>query len=162
MKAVSGVTAVALALFPLIARAEPAAGVTEPVEIELFFMAAGEPVKLKSGVLGRGYTLKEWMNLVRIDNALHATQSQLHLLDDIKLQWTNIIGQKDGIIATLEADKEILASRSLRLEGKWEKCEDDLIDSSSGPIWPYVVGIVGSVIGIAGASVAIGVAISSK
>jgi hypothetical protein len=139
---------------------EPAAGVTDPVEIEIFFMAPGEVVKLKSGKLGRGYNLKEWMNLVRIDNALQSSQSQLYLIDDIKLQWTNVLGQKDDIIVTLEADKSILADRSLRLEGKWETCEEDLIGASSGPIWPYVVGIVGGAVGIAGASIAIGMAIS--
>jgi hypothetical protein len=63
---------------------------------------------------------------------------------------------KDVIITALQADKKILMDRNVRLEGDWKKCESDLISAESAPIWPYVVGAIGAVVGAVGVGAYLG------
>ena len=104
----------------------------------------------------RYYLFKEYLQLAQFDAEL--TKLRLDAADlTAKAEWLKKeLAAKDDIIKTLEDDKRILTTRSLRLDGNWKKCEDDLVKCSSPCIWPYIVGAVGAVIGLVGVGVWVG------
>ena len=125
--------------------------IAQPVSIEIHYMAPGEKVYLPTPkVWGKGFTLDEYKLLLQMDGDLYTTRQQLRLVDDIGLEWRNIIEEKNRTITSLEKDKKIMTTRTIRLEGNWDTCEKALIEASSGPIWPYIVAIVGASVGIVG------------
>lgn len=104
----------------------------------------------------RYYLLDEYLQLAGFDSELVKLRADVQDLDTIAAGLKKALSAKDSIIQSLEADKKILADRSLRLEGNLKTCEDSLVDCSDCSIWPYVVGAVGTVLGAVGAGVYLG------
>ena len=97
-----------------------------------------------------------------MDGELYTARKQLKLVDGLELKWNQLLEEKDKIILTLEKDRDTYKARSERLQGKWDKCEGDLVDASSGPVWPYILAAVGAGLGILGAGLFIGGELSHK
>lgn len=146
---------------------EPPPVVKAPVKVEVFFMAPGQKVWIPPPVnaWGRGFTLDEYLVLLQMDADLKLLRDQaaqrFTLVEEISLQWKQILSQKDLVIASLERDKAILGSRGTRLEEKWDQCEQSLVEASGGPVWPYIVAIAGVGVGVVMLSIGIGMTISA-
>lgn len=123
----------------------------QPVQVELHYMPPGEKVYLSSaGRWGRGFDLEGYKTLLKMDNELHIAKKQLKLFGDLELHWDDLIGQKDTVILSLEDDVKKYKGRSERLDGKLKKCEEDLVETSGGPVWPYILAAGGAVAGLIG------------
>jgi len=120
------------------------------VEVEVHYMPPGKLVRLPDGLRLMCFDIDEYKTLLEMDNHLYTVNRQFKLLTDAEINYQNILVEKEAIIGTLESDKEILATRGLRLEEKWQTCEEDLVDAQSGSVWPYVLAAAGAAIGVAG------------
>jgi len=99
----------------------------------------------------RGFTLEEFKTLLALDHELHIARKQLKLVDDLKLSWNNLLGEKDKIIESLKEDVATYKGRSDRLEGKWETCEDehDAIQLTDWLPWTIAgLGVVAGAVGL--------------
>jgi len=126
-----------------------------PVEAEVHYMPLGTPLELKlEGQMTRVqyFTFTEYKLLLQMDGKLWDASQRLEIYKDIDLKYAGIIQQKDAIIQTLQDDIVIKDERIKRVEGLWHDAEQEAIDNAGGPIWPYVVGAVGAVVGIVGAT----------
>jgi len=131
--------------------------VAAPRTIEFKLLSPGHALTLNDGIKVRYYMLSEYLELNRFDQELVKLRADFQDLGDLngklKVQL-DVLEFK--LIPTLESDKEILRKRGVRLDEKWTKCEEDLVEAKSGPIWPYVVGIAGVVVGAVGLGMYIG------
>lgn len=126
-----------------------------PTEVEIHFMPPGTPLELKlEGVKTRVqyFTFDEYKLLLKMDQDLWDAMERLRIYKDIDKKYEKIIEQKDTIIGTLQSDIEVKNARIARVEELWHKAEKEAIDNAGGPIWPYVVGAAGAVVGIVGAT----------
>lgn len=122
-----------------------------PVMIEIHYMPPGRLMFLpESGLEFMCFNIDEYKFLLMMDNELHTVSRQFELLSNAEIDYQNILVKKEEVIGTLESDKALLAKRCLRLEGQWQTCEEELIEASSGSVWPYILAATGAVIGIAG------------
>lgn len=123
-----------------------------PVTLEFKLLPPGHDGQVQGVGRARYYLLEEYLQLNQFDQELVKlrldVQDQVAIIDKLELQ----LKDKDKVISTLESDKEKLNDRVLRLDGALDQCEKDKIDLAGGPIWPYVVGAVGAVVGIVGAT----------
>jgi hypothetical protein len=146
---------------------EPPPVTRAPVKVEVFFMAPGQKIWIPPPVntWGRGFTFDEYLVLLQMDADLKLLRDQaaqrFTLVEEISLQWKQLLSEKDLVIASLERDKGILSSRGVRLEEKWDQCEKSLVEASGGPIWPYIVAIAGVGVGVVMLSIGIGMTISA-
>jgi hypothetical protein len=127
--------------------------VTQPAQLELHYMPTGTDLQLELGGKKervRYFTFEEYKLLLKLDGDLFDAHRTIDIYKDIDLKYAGIVKQKDEIIATLQADKVTLTERSKRLEEKWHKAEEDLVDAAGGPWWTYVIGIGGGVALIVG------------
>ena len=124
--------------------------------IEFNLMPPGHFGKVQDVGPARYYLLEEYIELAKFDAELVKLRQDIQGYRRIERQLTEQIAAKEKIIESLEADKLLLTNRGLRLEESWKKCEEDLLDASSPPIWPYVVGAVGTIVGAVGLGVYIG------
>jgi hypothetical protein len=97
----------------------------------------------------RYYPLKEYLELARFDSELVLRRIEADSFVQTENELRTQLNEKDIQIQSLEYDKDILRSRSLRLEESWKACETSLISASTPPIWPYIVAVTGVVVGIA-------------
>jgi hypothetical protein len=104
----------------------------------------------------RYYLLEEYLELAKFDAELVKLRVDILTYQRIDRQRVEQLDAKDQVISTLENDKRVLAGRCERVEGNLETCEKELVKCSGGAIWPYVVGIVGAVIGAVGVGIYIG------
>jgi hypothetical protein len=98
----------------------------------------------------RYYLLNEFLQLATFDSELVSDRAQLVALGNIQTELKKQLGDKDTQIQALTAEKQIFSDRSARLDTDLTKCQHDLVNASKAPIWPYVVAIVGGVVGIFG------------
>jgi len=126
-----------------------------PTEVEIHIMPPGSPV-VSDGVRFQGFTFNEYKLLLQMDNELHLARKQIKLVGDLELQFEAALQAKDQVIVTLRQDVETYETRSERLDGKWKKCEEDLVEVSGGSWVPWVIAGVGAAIGILGAGLFIG------
>lgn len=117
--------------------------------VEFKLMPPGE-----QGLIGTDraqcYRLELYLELAAFDAELMKLRADVLDLKDLNTKLELKLKEKDKVIAALESDKDILTKRGIRLQDKWDKCEDEVIELSGGPIWPYVVGIAGVVVGAVG------------
>ena len=126
-----------------------------PTEVEIFIMPPGRPV-VTEGVRYQGFTFDEYKLLLQMDNELYYKRKEIKLLGDLKLSLEQKLEQEAKISKTLRQDVETYKGRSDRIEKLWEKCEVDLVEASSGSIFPWVVAAVGAGIGLIGIGMAVG------
>jgi len=121
------------------------------VQVEFKLLPTGHALTLNDGIKVRYYKLHEFLELATFDKELVKLRTDFQDLGDLnnklKIQL-DVLEFK--LIPTLESDKEILRKRGVRLDEKWEKCEEARVKAEGGPIWPYVVGIAGVVVGAVG------------
>lgn len=133
-----------------------------PVEVKVHYMPLGERVWVPSiNGWGRGYTLKDYKLLLEMDGDLYTVREQLTLIDDLKLNWDSLLNEKDDLLTEYKEVLVIHDARTTRLDKKWNKCEGDLVEASGGDYLPWIIAAIGAGIGIAGASIAIGMALSN-
>jgi len=139
-----------------------AAVVTQPVQIEIHYMAPGVKAWIPPPVngWGKGFTFEEYKKLLEMDGDLHVARQQLKLVEDLKLNWEALLQDKDELITNYKEVTAIRVTRETRLNENWKTCEKALVKESGGDYLPWIIAGVGAGIGIAGAGVAIGVALS--
>lgn len=129
------------------------------MRVEFKLLPPGHILTLNDGIKVRYYKLSEFLQLVAFDKELVKLRADIQDMGDInnklKIQMQVL---ETRLIPSLEHDKEILRKRGLRLENNWHKAEKELIDVSGGPIWPYIVGAAGVVVG----AVAIGMYVECR
>jgi len=126
-----------------------------PTEVEIHYMPAGTPLELKldgKPVKVRYYLLEEYKLLLKLDADLWSATESLRIYKDLDLKYANVLEQKDEVIRTLQGDIQVKDERIKRVEGLWHDAEQRAIENAGGPIWPYIVGGVGAVVGIVGAT----------
>lgn len=125
--------------------------VAAPRIVEFKLLSPGHALTLNDGIKVRYYRLSEYLELNRFDQELVKLRADLQDFGDLnnKLK-TQVDVLEHKLIPTLENDKEILRKRGLRLNEKWEKCEEARVDAEGGSILSYVVGAVGAALGIVG------------
>jgi hypothetical protein len=119
------------------------------VTVEFKLLPPGE-LGVVSGEKHRVYTFDEWLVLAEFDAELVKLRADAADYKAVVEKLEAIAKKKDEQIVTLDKDKDILSKRSLRLDEELDKCEEEKIELAGGPIWPYIVGAVGSVVGIVG------------
>jgi len=123
-----------------------------PVQVEIHYMPPGTQLKLQTGEQVRYFTFDEYKLLLKLDGDLWDTTQRLSIYKDLDLKYGNIVGQKDVIIKTLQDDNQVLNERLKRSDENWQAAEKRYIEAAGGPVWPYVLGAVGAVVGIVGAT----------
>lgn len=118
--------------------------------VEFKLLPPGHDGQVKDVGQARYYLLDEYLELAVFDKELVKLRADLQDLGDINAKLELQLKEKDKEIASLDRDKNILARRGMRLEKKLYKCEEEVIELAGGPIWPYIVAIVGGAVGIAG------------
>ena len=124
-----------------------------PVVFELLPPGSGGVI---NGARVRYYLLPEFLKLAEFDAELVKLRKDVQDLTTIEAWLRKDLIEKDAVITSLEADKMVLSDQAIRLETNWQKCEKDLANSSMTPIWPYVVGAVGSALGLVGVGLWVG------
>jgi len=119
------------------------------VVVEFKLLPPGE-LGVVSGEKHRIYTFDEWLVLAEFDAELVKLRADVKDHEAIVKKLEAVVTEKGKQISSLEKDKDILSKRSLRLDGELEECEKKVIDLAGGPIWPYIVGAAGAVVGIVG------------
>lgn len=119
------------------------------VIVEFKLLPPGE-LGIVNGEKHRVYTFDEWLVLAEFDAELVMLRADVKDHEAIVKKLEKVTAEKDKQIISLEKDKDILSKRSLRLDGDLEECEKKVVDLAGGPIWPYIVGVVGAVVGIVG------------
>jgi septal ring factor EnvC (AmiA/AmiB activator) len=124
--------------------------IAAPTTLEFKLLPPGHDGQVQSVGRARYYLLDEYLRLYQFDQELVKlrldTKDQQEIIAKLELQ----LADKDKVISTLEDDKRQLNDRVTRLDKNLDDCEKQVIDLSGGPIWPYVVGAVGAVLGIVG------------
>jgi hypothetical protein len=138
------VVAFAIAVVTLCCRDVLGRGV---MRVEFKLLPPGHTLTMNDGTKVRYYKLNEFIELAAFDKELVKLRTDIQDLGDINNKLKIQMGGLERIIGTLESDKEILRERGLRLEGNWHEAEKELIEASGGPIWSYVVGAAGGVVG---------------
>lgn len=123
-----------------------------PASVEVHYMPLGTQLKLQSGEQVRYFTFDEYKLLLKLDGDLWDMTQRLVIYKDLDLKYGSIVSQKDIIIKTLQDDKLVLTEQLKRSDENWRAAEKRYIDAAGGPIWPYVVGAVGAVVGIVGST----------
>lgn len=123
-----------------------------PVEVEIHYMPPGTELTLSDGLRVKYFVLAEYKLLLQMDGELWTANKNLALYQDIDLKYVGLLNQKDQIIAAYKSDREVLDERLKRTEGLWQDAEKRVIANAGGPIWPYIVGAAGAVVGIVGAT----------
>ena len=123
-----------------------------PVSHTFEVLPPGSETVLDTGEKVRYYGLAEFLELVAADAELKKLRLDVGDLQLVLEKRELTILHKDHVIKLLEEDKGILRTRGLRLEGKWHKCEEDLVAAVGGPVWPYAVAIAGALVGVVGAT----------
>jgi len=133
-----------------------AAYLAASTQVEVHYMPVGAKVYLLTGEEGRGFTLGEYKLLLQMDADLWNLTQQVDMFRDLGEQYKLVTKQKDAIILSLKKDKEILRTRSLRLEEKWQESEEARVNAEGGALLPWIVAAIGAGIGIAGVCMFIG------
>jgi len=131
-----------------------------PAQVEIHYMPPGTSLKLQGGQRVKYYTFDEYKLLLTLDGDLWTANQQLETLGELKLSWNNLLEQKDKVITTLQTDVTTFQGRAVRLQGKWDTCEDSLVKASGGSIWPWVIAGTGVVVGIVGVAFGLGYGLS--
>ena len=161
MKGDVGIMAVVVAAIVFAGTVLFCADVHAQTQVEFKLLPPGN-LGVVEGVKLRVYTLDEWLTLAAFDGELVKLRADVTDYKSITDKLKAVIVEKDKQFSTLEEDKGILLRRGLRLDGELEECEKKVIDLAGGPIWPYIVGAVGAVVGIVGVTMwAVGPARSS-
>jgi hypothetical protein len=121
----------------------------QPVTAEFKLLSPGHDGQVQGVGRIRYYLLKEYLELAQFDSELVLRRAEVEHLLDVETTLRSVLVTKDTQIQALVDDKQILADRSLRLEGDWQSCEQKLVECQAGSIWPYVVAISGVVLGAA-------------
>lgn len=119
------------------------------VTVEFKLLPPGE-LGLVDGNKMRVYNLDEWLALAKFDAELVKLRADVGDYTGIVERLEKQLGEKDKQIASLDRDKGVLANRITRQDENLDKCEKEVIDLAGGPIFPYIVGGVGAVVGIVG------------
>jgi hypothetical protein len=129
------------------------------LRIEFKLLPPGNGFTMNDGIKVRYYKLADYMKLAEFDKELVKLRADIQDMGDInqklKVQLETL---ETKLIPTLENDKEVLRKRGLRLEGKWQECEKARVEAEGGPIWPYIVGAAGVIVG----AVAVGMYVECK
>jgi hypothetical protein len=120
------------------------------VRVEFKLLPPGE-LALVDGNKMRVYGLDEWLALAKFDAELMKLRADIVDYTGIVERLEKQLVEKDKQIASLERDKGVMVNRSERLDKELDKCEGEVIELAGGPIWPYIVGGTGAVVGIIGA-----------
>lgn len=149
-----------IAVFMLIAFCGKEARAQDAIlRIEFKLLPPGNGFTMNDGIKVRYYKLADYMKLAEFDKELVKLRADIQDMGDINQKLTiQLEVLETKLIPTLESDKEILQKRGLRLEEKWQKCEDELVKAEGGPIWPYIVGAAGVIVG----AVAVGMYVECK
>lgn len=123
--------------------------------IEFHLLPPGHELVLEDGKKVRYYLLHEWLELAAADLQLRKLKEEVELKDKLVLDLEVKVKAKDTQITELTGNLQACDGQSARRLGKYQQCEKDLVDAQSGPIWPYVVGAAGAIVGIVGATLAI-------
>lgn len=126
--------------------------VVSPAQVEVHYMPLGTELALPSKERVRYFTFDEYKLLLKLDGDLWDTTKRLDIYKDLDLKYRGIVDQKDVIIKTLQDDRLVLTEQLKRSDENWQAAEKRYIDAAGGPVWPYVVGAVGAVVGIVGAT----------
>jgi hypothetical protein len=130
--------------------------------VELHYIPSGTPLFLPTGERVQYFVFDEYKLLLTLDNDLWESNQKLQLLQELALKYTDVVAEKDKIIATLSSDKVDLSDKLKRAEDNWHRAELEKIDAASGPVWPYILAAGGVVVGVVGATLAVVFAISPK
>jgi len=129
------------------------------MRLEFKLLPPGQGLTLNDGIKVRYYRLPDYLKLAEFDKELVKLRADIQDMGDInqklKIQMETL---ETKLIPTLENDKDILRKRGIRLEDKWQQCEESLVKAEGGPIWPYIVGAAGVIVG----AVAVGMYVECK
>jgi len=118
------------------------------IEVEFKLLPPGGGFTTVSSTKVRYYEFEDYLKLAEFDKELVKLRADVQDIGDIsqklKIQL-DVLNTR--LIPTLENDKEILLKRGIRLEKKWQESEKARVEAEGGPIWPYIVGAAGVVVG---------------
>src|SRR3972149_9331832 len=110
--------------------------VCDPVTVELHYMPPGVKVYLPppNNTWGKGFSFEEYKLLLKLDGDLWDANQSLAIYKDLDLKYREVVEQKDVIIQTLLADKQVLGEQLRRAEENWHAAERRTIEAPGGPV----------------------------
>lgn len=125
-----------------------------PTTIEFRLLPPGHDGLVDGVGRARYYLLGEYLELAEFDSELYTLRKNYNTA--LRIMETLRIGldvRTQENTACLK-ERDIMSARSGRLMQKWNECEKSLQKCNSS-LWPYVVGIAGSILTVVGTTLII-------
>lgn len=125
----------------------------EPTKVEFKILPAGEETLLSTGK-ARCYLLQDWLKLSIADSELSLLRGESVNLRKIVDLYQKKVASMTEINQSLVDDKSMLTEKSAGFERGYTECQSRL-ESCSSPV-PWVIALVGGVVGAVGIAFAAG------
>lgn len=131
----------------------PSSVVAGTSRVEFRILPPGHDGQVEGVGRARYYYLGEYLKLAEFDHELFVLRKDMEDLQEVEAALKTILAQQGKELATLHNDIHIWKTRSQRIEESWNTCERQLQSCLTGKVWPYWLGVIGSVVGLVGLAV---------